>query len=126
MEASFAAFTAFLLAAGPVSVGVTKVVDFLRNLIDPAGTRVPKVGWNVAAVVVGVAFCLGWGFNPFEALVQSIPALQESSSFEGAGGEIFSGLVVGGMAGFWHEKLDQWSSSAKASRAAAGQLPKTS
>ena len=47
MEIAFAAFTAFLVAALPLSVGVTKVVDTIRNARRPGG-KFPKVTWNIA------------------------------------------------------------------------------
>ena len=104
METAFAAFTAFLVAAGPVSVGVTKVVDTIRNALDPSG-KFPKVVWNLAAFGIGVGFCVGWGVNLFAALLAAVPALKASTALAGTAGQILTGIAVGGMAGFWHEKM---------------------
>jgi hypothetical protein len=110
MDPVTGAFTAFLVAALPMAVLVTKGVDTIRNLVDPTA-RFPKVIWNVVAFVVGVAICLGWGFNPVAGLAAAVPALSNGSALTGTAGEILSGLALGAMAGFWHEKLDQWSAS---------------
>ena len=108
METAFAAFTAFLIAALPLSVGVTKVVDTIRNAVDP-NAKFPKVTWNVAALVIGVLAALGFGFNLFVPLVAAIPRLENSGLATGTLGEVATGLALGAMAGFWHEKMAEWS-----------------
>jgi hypothetical protein len=114
------AFTAFLVAAVPIAVLVTKVTDMVRNLVDPTATRLPKVTWNVVPFVVGAAICVGWGFNPVAALANTVPALADGfNSLDGIAGQLLSGLAVGAMASFWHEKLDEWSQRADLNRAAA-------
>lgn len=116
MDDAFSAFTAFLIASLPLAVGVTKIVDFIRNLVDATATA-PRWVWNLVALVVGVAFCVGWGFNLFTPLVAAVPALKDSHLADGVPGEVLSGIAVGAMAGFWHEKLDEWSARAKANKA---------
>lgn len=123
-DAVLGVFVSFLVLAAPIAGFITKAVDFVRNLIDPSGTK-PKVLWQVLAFVFGVAICLGWGFNPFSGLVRSIPALAENSNFDGIAGQILSGLAAGAMASFWHEKLDQWHSAALANKASAGAVIRT-
>ena len=118
METAFAAFTAFLVAALPLAVGVTKVVDLIRNLIDPSG-KFPKAVWSAVAILAGIGLALGWGFNLFEPLIAAIPALEKSGLATGEWAEVATGIAIGGMAGFWHERLDEWSSRAKAERPAA-------
>ena len=110
-------FVAFLVAALPLAVLVAKIVDTVRNLLS--SVAVPKVVWNLVALGVGVLVCLGWGYNLVATLAHAIPATSQSSSFDGTMGQIVTGMAVGAMAGFWHEKMDQWSSAAKASRAVA-------
>jgi len=112
-----AVFVAFLAAALPLAVLVTKVVDTARNLFD-GDDSAPKWVWNVLALAAGVALCLGWGFNLVDALAKAIPALADNSWSAGVGGQILTGLAIGAMAGFWHEKMDQWSTTATANRAA--------
>jgi hypothetical protein len=114
MEDVFGAFTAFLVAALPLAVLVTKAVDTVRNLVG--SVTVPKWVWNVLALGLGVLLCLGWGFNLFDALTKAIPALAESDALSGTLGSVLTGLAVGAMAGFWHEKMDEWSSIAKANK----------
>jgi hypothetical protein len=115
VEAAFTTLTTFLIAALPLAVGVTKVVDAVRNLID-SDDSFPKFVWNLVAFVVGVAFCLGWNFNLFAPLVESIPALKDSGLADGTAGEVLTGVAIGAMGGFWHEKLDEWSAKAKAAK----------
>jgi hypothetical protein len=105
---TLAALTAALIVAGPVSVAVTKVVDFIRNLID-ANNAMPRFVWNIAAFVIGLGLCLGWGINVLAAVVNSIPALATNSMMAGTMGTVLTGLLVGAMAGFWHDKMKQWS-----------------
>lgn len=108
-----AALAALVLVAGPIAVGVTKVTDLIRN----AGDRTddwPAWVWNVIPMVLGIAVCLGWGINLIDAVVSAIPAFAEGEGISDLAGEIITGVVIGGMAGFWHEKMDQWSAWAKA------------
>lgn len=111
-----AAFVALVAAAGPVAVFVTKATDTVRNTID-RGRVLPRVTWNLVAFAFGVAVSLGFGFNPIAAFAHAVPALADNGTVNGIAGQILSGLVVGAMAGFWHEKMDQWSTSAKVNRA---------
>lgn len=108
-----AALVAALVVAGPVSVTVTKVVDFIRNLID-RDNDMPSWLWNVVAFAIGLAICIGWGINVFGAIVATIPALAESDALSGTMGTILTGIAVGAMAGFWHDKMSQWSATAHA------------
>jgi hypothetical protein len=119
MNEAFAAFTAFLIAALPLSVGVTKIVDTVRNLLGTKEAAVPKVVWNILALVVGVAVALGFEINLLAPISAAIPALKDWT-VDPTAGEIITGLALGGMAGFWHEKMDQWSSEAKAAKAEGG------
>lgn len=119
MNEAFAAFTAFLIAALPLAVGVTKIVDTVRNLFGDAQANVPKWVWNVLALVVGVAFALGFEVNLFAPIAAAIPALKDWSP-DSTMAEIATGLSIGAMAGFWHEKMDEWSSEAKAAAPPTG------
>ena len=117
MEIAFAAFTAFLVAALPLSVGVTKIVDTIRNLVDRAG-KLPKVTWNVLALVVGLAVALGFEINLLAPIAAAIPALDDWTP-DSTVGQILTGISLGAMAGFWHEKMDEWSARAKAANPSA-------
>ena len=66
-----AALAAFLVVAGPLSVGVTKIVDFIRNLFD-SNRSAPSWLWNAVAFVLGIAVCLGWGVNLVGAVIASV------------------------------------------------------
>ena len=116
--------TEFILALGALPLTVTKVTDFFRNLFDPAGTKLPKVAWNVVPFVVGAGICLIWELNYADLLPGLPPSLMNVGDFTG---RILTGLGLGAVAGGWHELLDFFSSKAKAARAAAlGTAYKTS
>lgn len=106
---------AVVLVAGPIAVGVAKVVDFIRNLID-ANDAAPPWVWNLVAFAVGIAVALGWGINLVGALTAAVPALAESNVGDGTGGTILTGVVLGAMAGFWHDKMAQWAGWAASRR----------
>jgi hypothetical protein len=100
-----------------LSLTVTKVVDFFRNVFDKEDTR-PKWLWNVAALVVGLAFAIGWEVNVAQAAASLVPALAEhGEQVNGVLGEVLTGFVIGMGAGFWHEALDALSSIANKNNA---------
>lgn len=113
METAFAAFTAFLIAALPFSVAVTKIVDTIRNALGESEAKVPKVVWNLVALVAGVIFAVAFEINLIAPIAAAIPALKDWS-VDSTMAEVATGLALGGMAGFWHEQMDKWSSQAKA------------
>jgi hypothetical protein len=119
MNEAFAAFTAFLIAALPFSVGVAKIVDTVRNALGSAEAKVPKVVWNLLALVVGIIFALAFEINLIAPIAAAIPALKDWSP-DSTVAEIATGLSLGAMAGFWHEKMDEWSSRAKAASPPVG------
>ncbi len=102
--------TAFILALGALPIIVTKVTDMIRNAIDPAGTRMPKVTWNVVPFAVGVGICIIWEFNYASLLPGLPPSLMTVGD---VGGRILTGLGLGAVAGGWHELFDLFSSTAK-------------
>ena len=112
MEAFGGVLTAFLVAALPLAVTVTKVVDLIRNLVDPTD-KLPKVLWSVLALVVGILMALGFEINLLSPITAAIPALKDWAPNDTAA-EILSGAAIGALGSFWHEKLDLWSSQAKA------------
>ena len=104
-DAFGAALAAALVVAGPVAVAVTKIVDLIRNAVG----EMPSWLINVIALVLGVAVALGWGVNVFGAILSAVPALAESDVLSGTGGTILTGLLIGGMSSFWHDKMAAWS-----------------
>jgi hypothetical protein len=119
MNEAFAAFTAFLITALPLAVGVAKVVDTIRNLFGTAEASVPKWVWNVLALVVGILTAVGFEINLLAPIAAAIPALKDWSP-DSTMAEILTGISIGAMAGFWHEKMDEWSAIAKANKLEAG------
>jgi hypothetical protein len=112
--AATAALTALVAIALPLSVGVAKVVDFIRNLFGDNQPNIPSWVWNVVAFVVGVAAAVGWGINLLSAVVATVPALADKAGTNDTLGQILTGLILGGMAGFWHDKMAQWAAAHKA------------
>lgn len=112
MEPVFGVLTAFLVAVGPLAIGVTKAVDTVRNLVD-SDASLPKVSWNVAAFVFGVALCVGWQFNLVGTLAHAVPALANSARFDGVAGQVLTGLAVGGVSAYWHERMSSLSADSE-------------
>jgi hypothetical protein len=112
MEAFGGVLTAFLLAALPLAVTVTKVVDFVRNLLGESEKNVPKWVWNLLALVVGIAIALGFEINLIAPIAAAIPGLKDWSPSSTAA-ELISGLSIGAMGSFWHERLSAWSAQSK-------------
>lgn len=108
-----AAFVALGVAIGPISILVTKMVDFARNLLDASATY-PKAVWNAAAFVIGVVVCVGWGYNVFAPFVDLVPALRDSTALDGLAGQVLTGLATGAMAGGWHERFAKNAAIARA------------
>lgn len=113
-----AALVAALVAIGPLAIATTKVVDLVRNLAD-RGNRAPAWVWNAVAFAIGIGIAYGWDVNVLGPVAEAIPRLSGSGFLSGLGGDLLTGVVVGGAAGLWHEKFDQWSAVADANRAVA-------
>jgi hypothetical protein len=109
---AIAAIAAVILVAGPVAVGVAKLTDFIRNLVD-AEHKLPSFLWNVVPIVLGILACVGWGINLLAAVVSAVPALQEQAGTQDFAGQVLTGILVGAMAGFWHDKMAAWAAWAK-------------
>jgi hypothetical protein len=104
-----------LLAYGAV---VTKSTDFVRNVIDK-GDTFPKWVWNVAALVIAVAYAVGWQLDASAAILALIPAMaKNATALTGFPGEVLTGLLAFGAAGFLHEAFDALSGIAKRTRPA--------
>ena len=112
------AFASLAVLIGPLAILVTKLTDFVRNLIDPKAVM-PKVVWSVVPLVIGVVVCLLWQFNVMGAFVQLIPAFKDSDAMTGAWGQVLTGLAAGATAGGWHDKFAKSSAIARAENTAA-------
>ena len=97
-------FAVVLAVIVGLSLTVTKVVDFLRNVLDKSDTY-PKYVWNIAAFVVAMALCVGWQHSFVSDLFSQVPALSDVN-LTGNMGYVLSGLILGGLSGFGHELLD--------------------
>lgn len=104
-------FAGLVAVLGTLSLTVTKVVDFIRNAADKNGRFIGSWIWNAAAFGGGVVFTLGWQLNIGPQLLALVPALADhASALTGISGQILTGILVGGGAGFWHELLSALSS----------------
>jgi len=99
-----------------LSLTVTKVVDFVRNLPMFKDKWVGSWIWNAVAFVVGIIICVGWQHSFINDLFHQVPALS-AVNITGNLGYLLSGLVLGGLSGFFHELLDALSSVADRNRA---------
>jgi len=112
-------FAVVIAAFAALSLTVTKSVDLARNLFDGNATA-PPVTWNVVALVIGVAYCLGWQIDLSAQVLSLVPALApHSARLAGVTGQVLTGFLAGGGAGFFHELLDALSGVAKRARAQA-------
>lgn len=105
------ALVAWLALVTGAAATVTKVVDLIRNAIDRTD-RFPAVTWNIVAFAVGVGFAIGWQLDLTASLLDLVPALR-GANLEGLPGQILTGLIMGGAAGFWHELFDSLSARAE-------------
>jgi hypothetical protein len=106
-----AAIAGLIAVAWPLSVAVAKVVDFVRNLFGNREVDMPSWVWNAVAFVVGIAAALGWGINLMSSIVAAIPALANQAGQNDALGQVLTGIMLGAMAGFWHDKMAQWAAA---------------
>jgi hypothetical protein len=72
------------------------------------------------AFVIGIAVCLGFEINVADALIQSVPAFDQSTALEGVWGSVFTGAGMAGMASYWHNNMKV--KSAKAAEAKANAI----
>jgi hypothetical protein len=77
---------------------VTKIVDWLRNMVDP-GNRFPKWAWNIASFAGGLVAAYATQLNIYPA--------------EPFWGLLVTGLAIGAGASGFHELFDLLSSKAK-------------
>jgi Na+/H+ antiporter NhaD/arsenite permease-like protein len=106
-----------------LSLTVTKIVDFVRNLpwfknADGTPKFVGSWIWNALAFVVGIVLCVGWQHSFVNDLAHVVPALS-TVNFAGNMGYVLSGLILGGLSGFGHELLAALSASARKNNAVA-------
>lgn len=106
-----AALAALIAVAWPLSVAVAKVVDFIRNLFGDKETNMPHWLWNAVAFAVGLGAALGWGINLMSAIIAQIPALANQAGQNDLLGQVLTGILLGAMAGFWHDKMAQWAAA---------------
>ena len=86
----------------PLAVTVTKVTDFVRNLLGKAEAKVPKWAWNLLALVLGVIIALGFEINLIAPIAAAIPALKDWTP-DSTMAAILSVLAIGAMVTWWHE-----------------------
>jgi len=100
-EALIAASTAFALT-------ITKLVDFVRNLVPKKHQESLKWLWGGGALVLGVVVAGVFEINVFADV--------SNSGTERFLGTVLTGLGMGATGSAWHEVLDAFSSSARRSK----------
>lgn len=95
-----------------LSLVVTKLVDTIRNAVDPdVPPRIKRVVWNLLGFGLGIAIALIFHVNFIEAALQELGASSgEVNDVRGTAGEILTGFFLGAGASVWHELLSWWSS----------------
>lgn len=110
----FGLIAGIVVAFGPLAIGLTKLVDGLRLLLDRTPeTPWPGWIWIGSALVIAIVSCLAFEVNVAAALIKTVPAFNQSSSLDGTWGQVVTAVGMAGMASYWHEHM-----SLKAGRAA--------
>ena len=102
--------TSMVGAATILPVIVTKLVDALRNLLDP-DDKVYKVWWNVAALTFGVTLALIFRLNAIASI--------SATATQGVAGRVLTGIAIGAASSGYHELFDVLSGTAKNAHASA-------
>lgn len=92
---------AVLATLGASALIVQKIVSFVRRAFD-SGAKLATWFWNILALVLGVAYAVGWQINLAPALVALVPATHGSTRLSGTSGQVLTGLAIGAAAGFWY------------------------
>jgi len=116
----FALIAGLVVTFGPLALGLTKLVDGIRSIVDTTPESPwPDWVWILTAFVVGIGVCLGFEINVADALIASVPAFKGSTALEGWVGSVFTGAGMAGMASYWHNTMKLKSSKAAESKANA-------
>lgn len=118
----FALLVGAVVAFGPGSIAITKLVDGVRSF--DAGDTWPKGLWIGLSLGLGVLVCVLFQVNLVDALIKQVPAVSTSTVLAGVWGQVVSGLAIGATASYHHERMDKNSMQASEARRAAG-LPIT-
>lgn len=102
---------ALAVAFGPGAMGITKLVDFVRDF--DKGDTWPKFVWIALAFVIALVICLGFQVNIIGGFFKELPAFQGGTQLDGVAGQILTAVGLAGAASYWHERMDLASSAAK-------------
>jgi hypothetical protein len=108
--------TSLVSAVTILPVIVTKLVDTLRNAVDP-DAKVYKVWWNIAALAIGIALAIIFKINAIASI--------SSTPLQGITGQVLTGIALGTASSGYHEIFDALSGIAKSSHASADEKKKT-
>lgn len=111
MEQVFALLTAAAVAFGPLAMGVTKLVDGLRGIADPAD-KAPRWLWIAAAWIVSIVVAVAFGLNVVGSLAAEVPKLADID-LSGTAGEVLTGAGMASFASYWHGRMAKASAEAK-------------
>lgn len=116
----FGLIAGIVVAFGPLAIGLTKLVDGLRLLVDRTPeTPWPGWVWIAVAMVLGIGACLLFEVNVVDSLIQTVPAFSGSTVLDGVWGQVVTGIGMAGMASYWHSNMKLKSSRAAEAKAAA-------
>lgn len=114
----FALIAGVVVIFGPLSIGLTKLVDEARNLFD-AGNTAPKWTWPLLALALGLVVCLVFELNVMAEVLALIPRFSDSTILDGTVGQVVTAVGMAGMASYHHEHMDAKSQEAAANEATA-------
>lgn len=116
----FGLIAGIVVAFGPLAIGLTKLVDGIRAVVDrsPDSPWADWV-WILVAMGIGVGAAVGFEINVASALIKTVPAFNQTSALEGVWGQIVTGVGMAGMASYWHSNMKLKSSKAAESKANA-------
>jgi hypothetical protein len=112
--------TGIAVAFGPLAIGLTKLVDGVRSVVDRSPeTPWPDWVWILVAMAIGIGAALGFEINVADALIKTVPAFNQTTALEGVWGQVVTGIGMAGMASYWHSNMKLKSSRAAESKANA-------
>ena len=116
----FGLIAGIVVAFGPLAIGLTKLVDGIRSIVDRSPeTPWPDWVWILVAMVIAIASAIGFEINVADALIKTVPAFDQTTVLEGTWGQVVTGIGMAGMASYWHTNMKLKSSRSAESKANA-------
>ena len=95
---------ALALAFGPGAMGITKIVDIVRGVLDKED-KWPGWVWIVVALIVAIGLSLAFQINIVGGFFKELPAFANSDALDGVWGQVLTGLGLAGASSYWHHRM---------------------